>query len=199
MKEITTHPNRKDWITAIVFFPMYVLFAAILPWVGLNYFYLHSPTGKPPLLLDIAAFIFGAVVAFWFFWRIINRQYWQLTESELIFGIRRTIRLQLAEIDKIIVGIPREYPMEKFANPMQQQLFATQRNLSLLLVFRDGTLLPLYLYLIPHGSELMSELESRFQNRLVKNYTYTPDAIRVLKRVDLNALIRSSGLQTTQF
>jgi len=178
---------------------MYVLFAAILPWVGLNYLYLNSPTGKAPVSLDIATFVFGGLVAFWFFWRIINRQYWRLTDSELIFGIRRAVRLSLADIDKIIVGIPREFPMEKLANPMQQQLFATQRNLSLLLIFRDGTLLPLYLYLIPNGTELISEFESRFQNHLVKNYTYTPDAIRVLKRADLNTLIRSSGLQITQF
>ena len=49
----------------------------------------------------IACLVFGAIVAFWFIRRELNRKYWLLTETELICGRWNAKTLPLSSIKKI--------------------------------------------------------------------------------------------------
>ena len=57
-----------------------------------------------PILLAAATpgFLFGL----WFSRKMLNKQYWQLTDTELSCGISRQQRFLLASIEKIFVGLP---------------------------------------------------------------------------------------------
>jgi len=99
----------------------------------------------------------------------------------------------LRDVQRIVIGLPPKYPLpgiEALASPEARQFFVTAKSRSLLVVFKDGSLLPLSLHLTPNGTELMSELVRLLPNCVVEDYTYTPDEIRILRRADVNALIR---------
>ena len=85
--EISTRPTANDWIAYIVGFPMFTAIAAMLPLLLLQSHYVHTPTGTAPTWAIVGVLLFGAVVAFWFMSRLVNRHFWRLTRSELIGGI----------------------------------------------------------------------------------------------------------------
>jgi hypothetical protein len=192
MGEISTHPRKEDWVACVVGFPMLMSIGAVIPLLGLNYLYLNSPDGRPPSPATLAMIAFGAAIAIWFVWRTVSRQYWRLTDSELIAGVGRPIRLPLADVDKVVVGLPVEQPLPgtpRRGSPTLRLAFETTRASTLVLIFRNGLVLPLNLRRIPHGTELMTELTSRLKNRLAQSDVYTTDEIRLLRHADLNALI----------
>lgn len=172
-----------DWLFYIGGFPFIACIASLPPMLLLLLieFHVKTPSGQVPFPARMAALafplVFGSCVSFWLINRCVNRQYWRLTDSELIGGIRRQIRLPLASIEKVIVGLPARSVMALRGN-------------ALLLVFTDGRLLPLKLELMPNGTELMRQLAERLKDRIVHNYSYSPEEIKLLRQADPNALIR---------
>ena len=158
-------------------FPMFACIAAIPPLLLLQFFYLKTSSGRAPASAILAGCAFGVCVSFWFIRRSINRQCWRLTDSELIGGIRGQLRLPLTSIQKVIVGLP--------ANSIM-----AQQGSALLLVFNDATLLPLKLQAMPGGEELMSALTTKLKDRLIHDYAYSPEEIRMLRTADPNAVIQ---------
>jgi hypothetical protein len=63
------------------------------------------------------------------------------------------------------------------------------RENSLLICFKDGSLLPLRIFALPNGTAIMEELKRRFKDRLIDNYNYSPEEIWRLRRRDANELI----------
>jgi hypothetical protein len=177
LQDIATRPTPRDWMAYAVGFPMFACIAAIPPLLLLQFFYLKTSSGQAPVSAIVAGFAFGLCISSWFVRRSINRQCWRLTDSELIGGIRGQVRLPLTSIEKVIVGLPTNSMM-------------AQKGSALLLVFNDATLLPLKLQAMPCGEELMSALMTKLKDRLIHDYSYSPEEIRMLRTADPNAVIR---------
>jgi hypothetical protein len=77
--------------------------------------------------------------------------------------------------------------MENFAPP---QIRAN----SLLLCFSNNFILPMHLHGMPNGTRLMNELISRFKERVDPNYSYSADEIKILRKADINVLIKRNGV-----
>ncbi|MFZ0828176.1 MAG: hypothetical protein WAO02_12195 [Verrucomicrobiia bacterium] len=163
-----------------------------------------------PILLAAAApgFLFGL----WFAKKMLNKQYWQLTDAELSCGIFRQQIFPLDSIEKIIVGLPVN-AVEKLFQRAQpgtatgttvdvlakvDPMWNTARSLwqtraikenSLLICFKDGSCLPLRLFALPNGTAIINELKERCRDRLVQDYTYSAEEIRRLRKRDVNELI----------
>lgn len=198
MDEIATEPTKSDWISlVIVGFPLFTCIAAIIPMSCVGYFYLGSPTADTPVPAKIACLIFGAVLAFWFIRRELNRKYWLLTGTELIYGRWNCKVLPLSSISKIIVGMPSLLgSAEKLASPKVKALAVNANTKALLIVFADGRLLPLKLSFLDEGPFLTAELVKRLAGRVVWNHEYTNDEIQFLRRVaDPNALSSKPSLE----
>jgi len=197
--EISTGPNANDWLACILGFPMYTAIASILPLLLLQWPYMNTPNGRAPAWAFAGILLFGAAVAAWFTGRLLNRQFWRLTQSELVSGMRGQTRYPLSNIEKIVVGLPGQLPvagMGVFASPAQLEIFAEKQATTLLLKFNDGAMLPLNLRALANGAALMEELTGRLQERVTRNYTYSDQEIKTLRRADPNALIRKRpGLQ----
>lgn len=186
--EIRTSPGWRNWlgwVCGIIFFGAIV---AILPLMALDYLYLHSPKGRPPV--DVCRIIggIGAIVAGWIMLRVMDRLYWCLSKAELIGGRRGNLRLPLSCLDKIVIGLPNKFlipGMEKVALPHI-------RASSILLCFSDGSLLPMHLHGMPNGSLLMNELVSRFSERVDENYSYSEEEVKILRKAEVNVLIRKA-------
>jgi hypothetical protein len=193
--EISTRPTATDWRWYIVGFPMYTAIASILPLLLLQWRYIHAPTGRAPAWALVGGLLFGAAVAFWFTSRMVNRQYWRLTQSELIGGMTGRMRYPLSAIEKIVVGLPGQMPvpgMSAFASPALKELYAEKQASSLLVMFRDGAMLPLKLRAMANGAELTDELTNRLHDRVSRDYVYSDKEIRILRSADPNTLIRKS-------
>jgi hypothetical protein len=191
--EISTRPTSRDWIAYIVGFPMFTAIAAILPLLLVQSHYVHTPTGTAPAWEIVGVLLLGAVVAFWFTSRLVNRHFWRLTRSELIGGITGNVRYPLASIEKIIIGLPDQMPIRgtsAIVSPALKELYAEKQAASLLVIFQDGALLPLKLRAMANGSMLMDELVDRLQNLVVRDYVYSDKEIKILRSAVPNMLIR---------
>jgi hypothetical protein len=166
---------------------------SILPMLALRYFADHNPMARLPWWTWAGALLFGAALALWFVKRTIDRECWRLTDSELVGGWSGGLRLPLSSIEKVIVGLPAEWPipgMDKVSSPRLREALVLGKDRSLLLKFQGGAMLPLTLHRIPNGSALLSELVSRLQDRVATNHSYSEKETRLLRRADPNALIR---------
>ena len=198
MDDESTEPTRSDWIAlVIVGFPLFTSLASMIPMICVGYYYMHSPTCEAPLPAKIACLVFGAIVAFWFIRRELNRKYWLLTRTELICGKWNAKTLPISSIKKIIVGMPSLLGgVEKLAAPNVRDLAANANTKALLIIFEDGRLLPLKLSFLDNGPFLTAELVKRLPERVVWNHQYTDKEIKFLRRVaDPNALSAKQNLQ----
>jgi hypothetical protein len=145
----------------------------------------------------IACLIFGAVLSFWFVRRELNRKYWLLTGTELIYGRWNAKSLPLSSINKILVGMPSLLGRaEKLASSKVRELAANANTNALLIIFEDGRLLLLKLSFLDNGKFLTAELVKRLPERVVWSHQYTEKEIKLLRRVaDPNALSAKQSLQ----
>jgi hypothetical protein len=181
-----------------------------------DYFYLDKPYAKPPIPLMIAASLPGLCFGIWYVQNLRNRHRWILTETDLIGGLGKK-KFPLSSIIKIIVGLPNEtfvlavgkalendkpgsttdtvLSASSFLVPQTAmmrrnfQIRKFQRERTFLLVFIDGSLLPLYLLLSKNGEEFMAGLESKLRDRLVFNYDFSHEKAHKLSLVEANILI----------
>jgi len=154
----------------------------------------------------------GLLFGIWFSKKMLDKQYWRLTDTELANGVFYRKKYPLALVERAIVGLPIGTLGKLFqkAKPgsvtgaavdvlsVVDPRWNTVKSLyeerakeenSLLLCFQDGSLLPLRLFLFPEGRILMEQLKERLKDRLVHNYSYSPEEIRRLRRRNVNELI----------
>lgn len=131
---------------------------------------------------------------------------------ELSCGISPPQRFPLKDVEKIIVGLPvgtmgkmlqRVKPgtvagasevalstVDPRWNTVKVMALAgAKKENSLLICFKDGSWLPLRLFLLPNGNAIMDALRERFKDRLIQFHDYSPEEIRKLRRHDINELI----------
>jgi hypothetical protein len=189
---ISTRPTSKDWRGYIVGFLTFTAIASILPLILLQFHYVNTPAGTAPSSQIVGVVVLSAFVSFWFCSRLVNRNFWCLTQSELIGGITGKIRYPLSSIEQIIIGLPSQMPIPgtALASPALKENYVERQAASLLVKFRDGTLLPLKLRAMANGAELMDELVNRLSDRVVRNYVYSEKEIKRLRGAFLNISIR---------
>ncbi len=156
--------------------------------MAMEYACLLLYAAEPPVIIPRVIVVVCAIGVGWFLWHLLDRVYWCLTDVELIGGRHRDTRLSLSSLQKIVIGLPHKYPipgMELFVSPRT-------RLHSLLLCFSDGSLLPMHLHGLPNGSRLMEELISRCSDRVDQHYKYSEEEIRVLRKADVNVLIKKN-------
>jgi hypothetical protein len=182
----------------------------------INYFYLDKPYAKPPAVLMVAAFCPGLLFGIWYVKNLRNRHCWILTETDLIGGLGKKT-FPLTSITKIIVGLPNETFIPAAGKILENdepgsttstvlsissvlvprlgmirrnfQIRESQRERTFLLIFNDGSLLPLYLLLSKNGEALMAELESKLRNRLIFDYDFSQEQAHKLSMFEANVLI----------
>jgi hypothetical protein len=180
-----------------------------------NYFYLSSP--HAPYLLQACALIPGLLFGIWYGQNLRNRQNWVLSETELIGGVSDQKNFPLASIEKMIVGLPDASIIPAMDKVLEEDEPGTstntflsilsifipnlnllrrnykirvfQRERTLLLVFTDGSLLPLYLLSASNGESLEAELQRKLAGRLVFNYDYSAEQARKLSMIEANVLV----------
>lgn len=137
--------------------------------------------------------LFGvATMAVFLYWEQ-NRWYWELTETELVWGIRKKKVYRLANIVRLLDGIPNIASPAKsvvdLINPRLSARLALGRAQAFLLVFRDGSLLPMHIHACEGGTRLMEELKVRLGNRVYQKRELSEVEARALRMADWNRLI----------
>lgn len=206
-------PNRKEFFGSIFIFSLIGMVAIMLLELFVQW-HLGGPEYELPkkilIPLSVAAAIPGFLFGLWYARKQRNKQFWQLTDVELVCGLSRQQAFPLNSIQKIIVGLPtglagkflrNDKPGSKTSVALDA-LAATDRNWdtvrkiylptrenSLVLCFNDGSWLPLCLYALPNGAAIMDALKTRFKDRLVHNHDFSPQEIHRLRSRDINELI----------
>jgi hypothetical protein len=207
-----TNPNRSDWPAAVFLVFLFTIIGAIPLLLLANYLYLNSPSTKPPPPLTICTFIPGFLFGLWYARKTLNKEYWRLTETELICGSSVQQVFPLASIEKVIVGLPigivgevlkHDKPGSAVSAGLDtlsviapvsnavRKIYLPARRDALLLCFKDGSRLPLRLFALPNGQAVMAELQEKLSDRLIRDYDYSPEEIRLLRTADINELIPS--------
>ncbi|MDR3459438.1 MAG: hypothetical protein P4N60_18580 [Verrucomicrobiae bacterium] len=218
---IETEPLISSFRSKVEFWATVLLFAvigmiAIMSLVLCLLFHLAGPDYRLPKFLILPILLTAATPGFllglWLARKQLKKQFWRLTDSELSCGISRPQTFQLADIEKIIVGLPvgRLGKMYQRAKPgtaagasvaalsvvdprwntvKAMYLASAQKENSLLICFRDGAWLPLRLVLLPNGTAIIDALKARFKDRLIQSYNYSAEEVRRLRRSDVNELI----------
>lgn len=220
MNNIATIPpnsfqTKFSFVATILMFAAVGLIAIMLLGLFLQFHFAGPDYQLPrrliaPILLAAATpgFLFGL----WFAKKMLNKQYWQLTDTELSCGISRQQRFPLASIEKIFVGLPVK-AVEKLFQRAQpgtvtgtsvdvlakiDPMWNTARSLwqaraarenALLICFKDGSCLPLRLFALPNGTAIINQLKDRCKDRLVQDYSYSAKEVRRLRKRDVNELI----------
>ena len=187
-KMITAKPTRGDLIAWwLVLFPLLALIATIPFLLGVGFLQMQH-TGKPvPLwefpLIAIPGILLGLHVSR----HLLNRRYWSLTEEALLAGAAGKRAYDLADLDRIIPGIPLQRQwLLGVLNQDAIDLVVVNHRLALVLRFADGTLLPLNLHALSDGTRLMTELVSRFREKLDPEYEFSPQEMKCLRRTEFN-------------
>jgi hypothetical protein len=187
----------------------------MLLWLSLQ-FHFAGPDYQLPHFLILPIMLVAATPGFlfglWLARKQLKKQFWRLTDTELSCGISRPQHFPLADIEKIIVGLPVNALGKVFQRAKsgtvagasvavlstvdprwdtvrKLALASTVKENSLLICFKDGSWLPLRLYLLPNGTAIMDGLKERFKDRLVQDYNYSAEEVRRLRRRDVNELI----------
>lgn len=208
LNEIATDPPawalKKSFFMGVVFFTLIGFGAMMLLELTLQ-FHFGGPDYQLPHWLDAPVFLTAAAPGFlfgiWFGKKTLNKAYWRLTGTELLCGTSGQQKFPLSSIEKIIVGLPvsgivaaAAVDAAVAANPQwnkAKDLWQARdvKGNSLLICFKDGSLLPLRLFAIPNGTPIMEELMKRFKDRLILDHNYSREEKRRLRSRDINELI----------
>ena len=185
---IEAKPTRSDVLTWwLMLFPLLALIATIPFLLGVGVLQMQH-TGKPvpswefPLIA-----VPGILLGFHVSRHLLHRRHWRLTEDHLLAGISGKKSYSLQNLDRIIPGIPmqRQWLLGVLNQDAIDQVVINHR-LALVLRFVDGTLLPLNLHALSSGTRLMTELVSRFRERLDPEYEFSPQELKCLRRTEFN-------------
>jgi hypothetical protein len=218
---IETQPLISAFRSKMEFYGMVLIFAAvgmiaIMMLELFLQFHFGGPDYQLPRFLILPIFLAaatpGCLFGLWFARKQLKKQFWRLTDTELSCGLSRPQSFPLADIEKIIVGLPvgtlgkmfqRAKPgtvadgsvavlsaIDPRWNTVRGLYVArAQKENSLLICFKDGSKLPLRLFLLPNGTAIIDALKERFKDRLIQSYDYSAKEVRRLRRRDVNELI----------
>lgn len=194
-REIRTSLSGRDKVGCVVGFFVYTAMGAALPLIISQWLYLNTPSGAPGWALALSLLL-GVAASIWFIGSVVSRSLWRLTDSELINGITGKKRYPFSSIQKVIVGLPDQVsgtwvgelaPLFDKYNTVQN--YVESRPSALLLVFPDGSLLPLSLHKVVNGPLLKFMLAERLKDRVVHDYKFSEEELQLLKRAERKSQI----------
>jgi len=159
--------------------------------------WLHGSGALPvPLWQTAITLPLALGISSWVTLGILDRVCWKLTDTELIGGFFGRIHLPLASIGKVFVGLPPPGGATRllFGGTPALDMIAAAKADSLLIKFKDGRILPLYLVSMPDGPFLMSELVNRLHGRVTKDHHYNDREIKRLRMKAANVLYKAANL-----
>lgn len=120
-----------------------------------------------------------------------ERWHWELTGTELRCGRRRRRRVYpLRDLVRLSDGIPDiALPGKRIVdalNPALSSVLAQGRAGAFLLIFRDGTMVPLNLHACTGGKALMEALKNLAGDRVCRQCNLSPSQARALRLADWN-------------
>jgi hypothetical protein len=190
-REIRTGLSVRDRFGFGLCFVVYTVMAAVLPLMIFTWFFLNTPSGRAPGWTVALSFLVGAAASVWFTGSLIGPRLWCLTDSELINGIRGKKRYPLSSIQKVIVGLPDQLSgtwVGELASVSDKygtfEDYVESRPNALLLVFQDGSMLPLTLHKVMNGPLLKFTLAERLKDRVIHDYKFSEQELRLLKRAE---------------
>jgi hypothetical protein len=205
--------KKKEFVGTIFVFTMIGMVAVLLAALPLIYS-LKGWDYTLPKYLQLPLFLAAAVPGFLFgvsyAKKQLEKQHWELTDTELSCGRRSRQIFPLGAIEKIIVGLPSGFIGKQLQKDKPgsvagasldilsatdptwsavRQRYLPARENSLVLCFNDSSWLPICLYAFPNGAAIMDQLKLRFKDRLIYHYNFSPEEVRRLRRRDINELI----------
>jgi hypothetical protein len=191
-------------------YPAIVLISAMMPGVfyvlvfviGADIITEFQVTQQTRYILAGVGCLFGvATIVLFLCWEQ-NRWYWELTETTLIGGgFRKKKVYPLSNIVILVHGIPdTAWPAKSFLDTIRTLLSpvsAFDRAQAFLLMFQDGSLLPMHLHACEGGTRLMEELKVRVRDRVYQTWKLTDVEARALRMADWNRLVRPMKKGTT--
>ena len=191
----------------------------VIGWMGVMVFLMFLMTKTNQFIIPqafrffvVLSWIPGFLLSLWFAKKLLDKQYWRLTDKDLESGIFYQKKYPLGSVEKVILGLPVDAIGKIFQKAKPNTVAGTTLDVlsavdsrvntarkiyqaradidnSVLLCFKDGALLPLRLFLLPVGSTLLEQLRERLKDKLVRNYCYSDDEIRRMRHRDMNELI----------
>jgi len=155
----------------------------------------YSTTDNAKIVMAVAsAFIAIALMAVFLRWEQ-DRWYWVLSGDRLIGGILRDKTFHLASVDRVVLGMPVEgnllMGLIAAARPDLADALRSEKKIAIVLMFKDGSILPMHLYRCENGSRLMARLLEQVQDRVVPNYRYSATEERLLRQLEWNRPVRA--------
>jgi hypothetical protein len=189
---ISTSPSSKDWVGFWVGFVVYTAVCAILPLLLLHWHYASTSASGTPFWAIVVVLLVCAGGSLWYTFRLIDRQVWKLTMVELVAGSAGQTRYSLDSINKIVLGLPKQLtskPGRKLDLEMRKGVDDYLLASTLVLIFKDGSILPLKIRFLNNGTRIVNELTTRMHNVVVKSYEFTEHEIELLRTAEPNRLI----------
>ena len=122
-----------------------------------------------------------------------DRWYWELTETGLVSGKRKKKIYLLSDIVRLLDGIPDSGSLVKsfigMINPRIRAMLSHCRGQAFLLMFRDGSLLPLHIHACEGGTRLMEELKARLSDRVYPTWKLSETEASALRMADWNRAV----------
>lgn len=185
---IEAKPTRSDVLTWwLLLFPLLALIATIPFLLGVGFLQMqHTGNPVPPWefpLIAVPEILLGLYVSR----HLLHRRYWKLTEDKLLAGTAGKKHYPLKNLERIVPGIPMQRQwLLGLLNQEAIDHVVVNHRLALVLRFVDGTLLPLNLHALSNGTRLMTELVSRFRERIDPEYDFSPQEMKCLRRTEFN-------------
>ena len=140
----------------------------------------NEPTEPIRMTYLVVAFVSGSAVSVLVTLRDREKMHWFLSESELVGGMKRPVRIPISSIISISVGVPAKTKVAE-KNPW--------RRAGIVLKTADNKILSLNLATSEEGVKLMQTLLARCSPLLTTAPAYTPTDLAILHRLKWNTVI----------
>lgn len=120
-----------------------------------------------------------------------DRWHWLLNDRELVGGRKRRNIYPFSSMAAIVPGLPAQKSIIlAFAKSGAREAIAADRKISLLIVFKDGMLMPFHVHRCNGGTQLMTLLLAKCGDIVRTDYEYTEAELKALKFADWNRPVR---------
>ncbi|MCQ9091230.1 hypothetical protein [Vibrio alginolyticus] len=133
------------------------------------------------ILILILVFIISLIIISHFMIRI-HKKYsvWALNGNELTRGEPENLKINFNEIEQIIIGYPRT-PINIF--------YSHITNYIVIIKLKDKKYMPIDILKLVHGYDIINELLIVNENKIIQDYTFSKNEIKLLKIRKRNHLL----------
>jgi hypothetical protein len=146
-------------------------------------------------MLLMLSYPVGVLLMSVFLWWDQQRWYWWLTEDALVWGVRQAHVIPLSSVEKIVPGRPIakgavETAFGRGVTAEVREGLQLDYGISLLLLFKDGSMMPFHIHRCVNGTRLMTALLDQCRDRMDNGYHFSDRQRKQLRFADWNRLTR---------